>query len=104
MPRVIERISSAAVDGRITYDERPDTYARADKLAGRRLDRRKNYAIIGGEVCEACSWSDACSGCHEGERDGLYARGMGCHECGYAGRRIQSTWVPVAKEPKNGEG
>jgi len=81
-------------DGYIHYDDRPATYGQAEKIAGRRLDRRRNYAIIDGEVAEAISWSQACTGCYEGY-DSYNATGNGCDECGYTGRRRQAHWVPL---------
>lgn len=93
MATVIERhghdIDAA---GFIHYDDRPSTYERADELAGRRLDRRRNYAIFGTEVCESAQWSAPCSGCHEGYDSGP---GHGCRECGYTGMRRSGAWVPL---------
>lgn len=83
--------------GGIRYDDRPSTYAAADRLAGRRLDRRRNYAIIDGAVHEAAQWSQACSGCYSG-RDVTYGVGNGCSECGYTGRRRSGFWAPLLKQ------
>ena len=47
MATVIHRHGHAIdEDGYIHYDDRPATYEQAEKIAGRRLDRRRNYAII----------------------------------------------------------
>lgn len=94
MACVIERHGTEIKDGRIIHDDRLATYEQADKIAARRLDRRKNYAIIDGEVAESCSWSQACSGCYEGY-DSFHATGHGCDECGYTGRRRHGKWVPL---------
>lgn len=95
MANVIER-HGYEVDaaGYILYDDRPATYEQAEAVAGRRLDRRRNYAIIDGRVAESASWSQACSGCYEGY-DSYHAAGSGCDECGYTGRRRQAHWVPL---------
>lgn len=85
MPSVIERISYDVIDGLIHYDDRPSTLDRAEALAGARLDRRRNYAIIDGEVFEYAAWSRQCTGCEGG----------GCRECGYRGTARESRWVPL---------
>lgn len=80
------------------FDDIPSTYDRADKIAGIKLDRRKKYAIINGEVCESASWTRPCSGCscaNEYPCDCCIERGAGCHECGYTGKRIESHWIPI---------
>lgn len=89
MAGVVQR-NGTTIDGAgfIQHHDRPSTYEKADKIAGFRLDRRKNYAIINGEVCEATSWTQECSGCN----------GAGCDECGHTGRRRQSHWVPVSRD------
>lgn len=86
MARVVERHGHSVSDaGLIAYDDRPTSYERADTLSGRRLDRRRNYAVIDGSVCEATEWTQNCSGCD----------GNGCSECGYHGRRRCGQWVPL---------
>lgn len=94
MACVIKRHGTAVKDGHIIHDDRPATYEQAEKIAERRLDRRKNYAIIDGQVAESAVWSQACSGCYEGD-DSLNATGNGCDECGYTGRRRHGQWVPL---------
>lgn len=89
MRTVIERLGhSIDAKGIIHYDERPSTYEAAEAIVGKRLDRRRNYAILHGddgrEVCEAISWSQKCSECYDG-----------CSECGYQGAVRRSQWVPV---------
>lgn len=90
---VIERVGSATVDddGFIHHDDRPSTFEAAEQIAGRRLDRRKSYAIIQGRVCESAEWTAQCSGCTPDFAD----RGFGCHECGYTGKRRRAMWVPI---------
>lgn len=84
--RVIERVGVTMDDsGHIRHDDRPATFEAAERIAGKRIDRRKNYAIIDGEVCVAMKWTDECSGCF----------GAGCDECGHGGRKRYSTWVPL---------
>lgn len=83
---VIERHGHTVDErGRIHYDDRPQSIEHAELIAGRRLDRRRNYAIINGEVCEAAWWTQECSGCDGG----------GCDECGYTGKRRTGAWVPL---------
>jgi hypothetical protein len=93
-------------EGRINYNEEPATWEHLDKLAGRRLDRRKSYCVISGDVCEMVSWVDSCSGCFEtedGHPVGEYPMhpvhrchvGGGCHECGHRGIRRNSQWIPI---------
>lgn len=95
MSQVIERLgSSVSDDGKITYQERIRSHEDAERIAGCKLDRRRNYAIINGEVCESAGWSQACSGCYEGYESNS-ACGIGCHECGYTGRRRCAMWVPL---------
>ena len=83
--------------GFIHYDDRASTYEAAEKIAGRRLDRRRAYAIIDGEVCESARWTAACSGCHEGYGNGP---GHGCRECGYTGMKRSGAWVPLYNEER----
>lgn len=80
----------------------------ADKLAGTKLDRRKNYCVIEGRVCELAEWVESCSGCHETNEGYEYpgtkydangiALGSGCHECGYQGKVKTATWIPIDGE------
>jgi len=91
---VIERMETQIIDGFVFHDDRPMTWPDADLKAGQRLDRRKSWAFVEGKLCEAVSWSGACSGCYEGY-DGDSARGGGCDECGYQGRARNSAWVPT---------
>lgn len=87
-------------DGVIHYQDRPVTWSEADEMAGTRLDRRKAWAFIDGELCESVRWSAACSGCNN-ELGGL--RGCGCSECGYQGIAQQAMWV-LARRAQDGEG
>jgi len=46
-------------------------------------------------------WADGCSGCtpsYEERGGGPGDRGIGCHECGYTGRRRHAMWVPLPPE------
>lgn len=90
--RVIVRGETTIVDQRIIHDDQPLSWDEADKRAGFRLDRRKAWAFVEGELCEAVSWTQSCSGCnYESE-----ARGGGCDECGYHGVVRNSMWVPYS--------
>lgn len=81
--------------GFIRYDESPSTYEEAERIVGHRLDRRKAYCIINGQVCESASWTQCCSGCADDRENVSCDRGMGCHECGYQGVVRTSMWFPV---------
>lgn len=73
------------------------THVEAEAVAGRRLDRRRKYALLDGEVCERSSYTSPCSGCSCNCSDG-YPCGhepAGCFECGYTGKRRWRDWVPV---------
>lgn len=91
MPKPIERHGHRIDDaGHIHYDESPVTWDRIDALAGRRMDRRKSYAIVDGKVCSMVRWTARCSGCS------IFAEGksFGCEECGYHGVVRNGAWVP----------
>ena len=62
MAHVIERHGHSIDDrGYIHYDDRSSTYEAAEQLAGRRLDRRRNYAIIDGQVAERAKARRLCA-------------------------------------------
>lgn len=75
--------------GYIHYDETGIDWLEADAKARFRLDRRKNWAFVDGELCESVHWSQGCSGCC----GGFESRGMGCSECGYQGIVRSGAWV-----------
>lgn len=91
----------------LDFEEVDSTFEHAESIAGVKLDRRKNYMIIDGEVCQTVTWTRSCSGCCEaGDYGGLLHRykydekarchiGHGCHECGYHGKVRTSMWVPL---------
>ncbi|EHL99578.1 hypothetical protein HMPREF9946_03089 [Acetobacteraceae bacterium AT-5844] len=95
---VIHRLRSAVDDeGRIRHVECASTWEVADELAGQRVDRRRCYAIIDGELCGLVRWSDACTGCTEVPEMTIGPdRGGGCSECGYQGRVRRAQWVPFS--------
>jgi hypothetical protein len=75
----------------------------AEKIAGKRLDRRRKYAVDDADDADPkfplfslARWTDDCSGCkcdcHPGCGHGV----SGCHECGYTGRRRVVMWLPHA--------
>ena len=83
---VIRRSSTTVTsDGYIIHDDTPATFAELERLVGRKLDRRKSYAIIQGEPCELVTWTDDCSGCNGGK----------CDECGHTGKRVNRQFVPI---------
>lgn len=67
------------------------TWQQAEKLVGKRLDRRRRYARDGKILLELIHWTGSCSWCFEG---GDYHVGSGCSECGYQGKVRHSMWVP----------
>jgi hypothetical protein len=78
-------------------DSREIPWSRAEEILGRRVDRRRKYALVEGNVCEHSSYSGVCSGCYEGyEYGGNGVRGSGCSECGYTGRSRNFFWAPVS--------
>lgn len=114
MGKVIKRIGQAKIiDGCIYHNDQPSTHQDAERLYGRKLDRRKSYAIIRDDetkklqVCECITWTHSCSGCFEtGDYGGgahLYPYddkaqchiGAGCRECGFMGKVRTSMWMPL---------
>lgn len=73
------------------YD-RVTTYEHLERRFSRKLDRRRNYCVVNGELCEAGYWTEGCSGCNG---FGPQA-GSGCHECGYRGNVRVSMWIPIS--------
>jgi len=86
---VIVRGGTTIVDQLIYHDDAPMDWADADAKAGFRLDRRKSWAFVEGEICVSVQWSQACSGCTYGFEE----RGGGCSECGYQGRVRNGMWI-----------
>jgi hypothetical protein len=99
---VIVRGETTVVDGLIYHDDSPLPWDAADARAGRRLDRRKAWAFVEGQLCELIRWTQACSGC----RYGFEERGGGCSECGHHGIVRNAMWCPATtnKEATSGEG
>lgn len=88
MGSVIKRASTSVTeDGRIVHDDTPATFDELERLVGRKLDRRKSYAIIVGEPCELVTWTGECSGCNGGK----------CDECGHTGKRVNRQFVPLLR-------
>lgn len=89
------------------------TIEKAEKLAGKRLDRRRKYFLFdmdiddtGEEVCSDSKFLRPCFGCHEtGDYGEVYTGkwdekrmmsvGIGCSECGGTGVRWDSWPFPV---------
>lgn len=92
MRTVTIRHGTRTDDGFIRHDETPSTYEEAERIAGRRLDRRRSYCIIKGKVCFGVSWSSRCGNCGEGMSGD---KGYGCRECGYTGRIRQGMWMAI---------
>lgn len=81
-----------------------------EKRLGRKVNRRKKYRIIDGEVCDHSTYTQTCSGCFntwEGydppgtkyDKNGI-ALGFGCECCGYHGKVRESTWYPISMSLK----
>lgn len=79
-------------------DSREVHWKQAEKMTGRRLDRRRKYAVISGEVCNLGRWTEACSGCCPDDERWDGDTGVGCDECGYTGRTRASMWFPLSEE------
>ena len=107
MKRRGDRVGSIQV--RRKLHDYPTTWDVGDEKAGHRLDRRKNYMIIDGQICEVISYTSYCTGCLEsGDYGGnlhhyKYDHKAGCHigagctECGYQGKVRRSYWHPIPK-------
>ena len=96
MPGVIRRIRTFVNKrGFVVNVERPESWEVAERVAGCRLDRRRCYAIIKGEVRVETRWTQACSGCYEGN-DTARGIGSGCRECGGKGRVRCGFWAPLS--------
>lgn len=78
-----------------TVTERRTTYERLERRFKRKLDRRRNYAVVNGELCECGTWTDECSGCSHYDEGYRISDPSGCEECGYTGKVRNSMWVPV---------
>lgn len=69
----------------------------AEKIAAKRLDRRRKWFVWHGEVCFESKWTEPCSGCScdtEYPCSCCTKAGGGCQECGYTGKRVQSFPTP----------
>lgn len=60
------------------------------------MSRRRNSQ---GEMCEVVKYTNTCSGCscdvmEFDEKHGI-PLGMGCHECGYKGKRRWVMYIPL---------
>jgi len=85
--RIIRNGHTVDANGIIHYDDTPVSIEKIEELAGRKLDRRKSYAVVEGVVCDSAQWSQPCSGCS----------GTGCHECGYHGNVRCGQWIPLSR-------
>jgi hypothetical protein len=70
----------------------------AERVAGKRLDRRRSYAVIEGEVCTLGRWSEPCTGCSDDREYVMPTRGAGCEECGHTGMRRVGWWAPICED------
>lgn len=98
MGKVFERVFNSE-----RSEDFESTFELADKLAGRRLDRRRNYLIAKGEVRQLHTWTQNCSGCSDCNEHRPGSRGAGCSECGYHGVVRQGMYLPLQnnrKQPK----
>ena len=77
----------------MSTDPRQVAVAEAERVAGRRIDRRRAYSVIDGKVCIRVTFSTDCSGCVTD--DFWDGRLLGCHECGFTCRRRVEQWVPL---------
>ncbi len=89
---IVRRGHTISDDGVIDYDDTPIPWEEADRLAGQRVDRRRSYAFIDGQLHRSISYTAVCSGCSSG--DPYDGRGGGCRECGHRGVRRHYVYVP----------
>ena len=76
--------------------DHPSTYEEAEKIHGKKLDRRRNYGIVNGLV-SALHWhTAACSGCADDSEYSCASRGSGCGECGYHGVVRSGMYIPLS--------
>lgn len=94
MGKVIERIKGK---NRFEYNDMPSTFEKAEKIAGKRLDKRGSYCILDGEVLRLTKWTSACSGCTPDDPYSNVNIGCGCYECGGTGKRIISDFLPISQ-------
>ena len=74
----------------------PTTFEAVEKEFNiERLDRRRNYCVINGEINFLYRYRRACTGCSDGRYWVTVNRGGGCEECGYHGVVRVGTYVPL---------
>jgi len=97
MGKVIVRHGTTIDDeGYIHHDDREISWFDAKRRAGFKLDRRKNWAFIEGQLCESVQWTQSCSGC-SCDCGCMGSHGAsGCRECGYQGKVRNGAWVPYS--------
>lgn len=72
------------------------TWRDAERVTGRRLDRRRSYAFKLGKIWILEKYTLPCCGCSESpESTPAPEKGTGCYECGYTGRRRYEVWCPL---------
>jgi len=76
--------------------DEPSTFEKAEKVAGFKLDKRRNYAIIQNEVRQLAKWTQPCSGCSDDSEYSNASRGSGCSECGYHGVVRTGMYLPLS--------
>lgn len=91
-------------------DDRQIPARKAEEILGFNIDKRRSYALINGQVCKLVRFTQSCSGCFEGgecmgnahnypyDQKARCHIGSGCHECGYTGKRVNESWVPVPED------
>ena len=77
------RILTEVCNGIVNHIEEDTTYEEAEYMFDLKLDRRRNYMIIDGQLCQAVEYTDICTGCNGG----------GCVECGGHGKVRHGYWV-----------
>jgi len=85
-------------NGDLRVVDTPISFEQLQALTKRKLDRRKAYAIISGEIAELCRFTRRCSGCTSGGEPEFCRDeeiGAGCPACGYHGKIRIVTWVPT---------
>lgn len=69
----------------------------AEETIRRGHSHRRNHK---GEMCNVMKYTNTCSGCScdvmEFDKKNGIPLGMGCHECGYTGKRRWTMYIPLS--------
>ena len=81
------------------------TWRDAERVAGRRLDRRRIYAFELGKIWILEKYTLPCGGCSESpESTPTPEKGLGCDACGYSGTTRYEAWNLLEGESNSPDG